>query len=68
LPNAGTVLAEAYVNGNLRLPSTDLAKRLSRMARRIAGVPDEYPKRFSFSWLAKPAESRVKQPALAVRR
>ncbi|HLK51305.1 MAG TPA: cellulose synthase operon protein YhjQ/BcsQ [Bryobacteraceae bacterium] len=67
LPDAGGALAEAYVDGKLLAPSADLSKRLGRMARRIAGIPDAEPRRFSFSWLAKPSENRFKQAALAVR-
>lgn len=68
LPEDATALDDAYVEGKLLPASNDLAKRMARIARQIAGVPEEAPKRcFTFSWLPKTANCRPQETALATR-
>lgn len=68
LPDDSAALGDAYVEGKLLPPANDLARRIARIARRIAGIPEEAPKRrFTFSWLPKTSDCRPHQTALATR-
>ena len=68
LPDDPAALADAYVEGKLLPAANDLARRIARLARQIAGIPEEVPKRrFTFSWLPKPSDCRPQQAALARR-
>jgi len=60
-----TALGEAYVEGKLLPPNSDLSRRMSRIARQIGGIAEPAPakSRLSFSWLVKPADTRVPQVA-----
>ena len=46
LPNNYPALHECYAGGKLLARGTDLAQHLARLAERIAGIPQEKPKRW----------------------
>jgi pilus assembly protein CpaE len=65
LQDDAAALGEAYVEGKLLPANSDLAKRMGRIARQIAGIAEPVPSksRLSLSWLVKTADTRVPQVA-----